>query len=66
MSGTLIIREEFELEINENKPSDINLATFSGYIAFTGEIAEQFAYQVGKKINLIAKVVDGVTPQRMK
>jgi hypothetical protein len=59
MSGTIKIGG-VELTISDNNSSDIALASFSGYMGFTGEIISQYGGIPGKIVGLVFDVSGGV------
>ncbi len=59
MSGSIKIMG-VNVEIPENKSSDIALASFSGYLGFVGEMSSQYGGAPGKTIGLIFAISGGV------
>lgn len=59
MSGSIKIMGA-DVTISENKSSDIALASFSGYIAFVGEMAARFGGTPGKTVGLVFNLSGGV------
>jgi hypothetical protein len=54
MSGTIEING-VELKVSDNNSSDIALASFSGYLATTAELAKIYGGIPGKKIAIVLK-----------
>jgi hypothetical protein len=59
MSGTIKVLNE-EITISDNKSVDVALSSFSGYLGFAGEVAEQFGGTVGKTVGLVFAITGGV------